>query len=180
MNEAQAILRHVRGLGGDLHVVGNDLIVDAPKGALSTDDLAKLRDRKPEVMDLVTRGFITPPNRAQHRNTREEWTARDWRAFYDERAGIAEHLGEVSRAIAEVRAFECTVVAWLNHNPAPENGPDQCAHCGGTTTAGDALPYLNAGGYVWLHADCHADWMRHRRAEAVEALRGMGINNAGT
>ena len=140
--------------------------------------------KSPENCDFS--GVVARVAHVAHENERSEkdsgagWDVGDWRAFYDERAGIAEHLGEVSRAEAEARALECTVIAWLNHNPAPENGPDQCAHCGGTTTAGDALPYLNAGGYVWLHADCHADWMRHRRAEAVEALRGMGINNAGT
>ena len=57
----------------------------------------------------------------------------------------------MSQAEAEARAFECTVIAWLNHHPVPENGPDQCAYCGGAATADDALPYLNGGGYVWLH-----------------------------
>ena len=100
----------------------------------------------------------------------------DWRAFYDERAGIAEHLGEASRAEAEARAFECTVVAWLNINPAPNTGPDNCAHCDGATVPGGALPVLNGGRPVWLHGDCHAGWMRRRRGDAVGALRDMGID----
>ena len=103
--------------------------------------------------------------------------AADWRAFYDERAGIAEHLGEVSQAEAEARAFQCTVVAWLNSNPEPDTGPDCCAHCGGETAPGNALPLLNGGGHVWLHPDCHAAWMKRRRAEAVAALFEMGIND---
>ena len=180
MSDPAVIVDHVLEKGGILRVSGGDLVVDAPAGSLSRDTIQALRQNKPKILELVLGegGCITPPNRAQQRNTHHDWSATDWRAFYDERAGIAEHLGEVSRAEAETRAFECAVIAWLNHHPVPENGPVQCVLCGGTTTTGDALPYLNGDGHVWLHADCHAGWMQRRRAEAVEALRGMGIDNA--
>ncbi len=43
--------------------------------------------------------------------------AEDWRALFDERAGIAEHNGGLARADAERRAFECCVMEWLWRNP---------------------------------------------------------------
>ncbi len=138
--------------------------------------------KSPENCDFS--GVVAHVAHVAHENERsgkvsgDDWDAPDWRAFYDERAGIAEHLGEMSQSEAEARAFECTVIAWLNRNPAPTNGPDQCAHCCGAATADDALSYLNGRGHVWLHTGCHAAWMERRRAKAEAALRDMGIHNA--
>ena len=42
------------------------------------------------------------------------WSGEDWRAFFDERAGIAEFDGGLPRDQAEARAFEDLVA------PAPE------------------------------------------------------------
>ena len=49
---------------------------------------------------------------------RDGWSAEDWQAYFDERAGIFEFDGGLPRAEAEARAFECCVVEWLNRNPA--------------------------------------------------------------
>ena len=62
------------------------------------------------------------------------WSGEDWRAFFDERAGIAEFSGGVSRKEAEAHAFACCVVEWLNRHPAP-SPPGRCAWCG---ESGDA------------------------------------------
>ncbi len=177
MSDPAVIVEHVLEKGGILRVSGSDLVVDAPAGSLSPDTIEALRQNKPKILELVLGegGCITPPNRAQQRNTHPDWTGTDWQAFFDERAEIAEHDGGLSRDDAETRAFECTVVVWLNRHPAPGNGPDQCAQCGGATTPGKALPFLNGHGHVWLHADCHAPWMEQRRADAVAALQETGI-----
>ncbi len=39
-----------------------------------------------------------------------EWYAKDWQAFLEERAAIAEHDGGLERADAEVQAYECCVM----------------------------------------------------------------------
>ena len=102
-----------------------------------------------------------------------EWDAADWRAFIEERAGIAEYNGGLSRADAERQAFECCVVEWLWRNPPPASGPAWCAQCSQPLgePGRDGLPYLTGdGGHVWLHAGCHGDWTAGRRALAVAAL----------
>ena len=145
-----------------------------PDGAegLSTSKTAENREFRGVVAHVA---HVAHENERSEKDSGDDWDADDWRAFYAERAAIAEHLGELSRPEAEARAFECTLIAWMNRTPAPANEPERCAHCSGATTAGDALPFLNAVGYVWLHTDCHAAWAERRRAEALAALQDMGI-----
>jgi hypothetical protein len=107
-----------------------------------------------------------------------EWGAEDWQAHFDERAGIAEHDGGLSRAAAERQAFECCVVEWQWRNPPPTSGPERCPHCAEPLgePGRDGLPYLTGdGGHVWLHSGCHGDWTGQRRAEAVAALAVLGL-----
>ncbi len=107
-----------------------------------------------------------------------EWDTEDWRAFFDERAGIAEHDGGLSRDDAERQAFECCVMEWRCQHPPPASGPERCAHCGEPIgePGRDGLPFLTgAGGHTWLHSGCHGDWTARRRAEAVAALAILGL-----
>ena len=79
--------------------------------------------------------------------------AEDWRAFFHERASIAEFDGGLPRTEAEGRAFECCVIEWLNRNPAP-SAAGQCGRCGRAETR-DAvvLPFgTEPGTHAWLHA----------------------------
>ena len=104
-----------------------------------------------------------------------EWDTEDWQAYFDERAGIAEHDGGLAREIAERQAYECCVSEWLWRNPPPASGPERCAHCG-ETLGEDGLPYLTGdGGHTWLHSSCHGDWTARRRAAAVAALAILGL-----
>ncbi len=108
----------------------------------------------------------------------EHADAEDWQAHFDERAGIAEHDGELPRADAEYQAFECCVVEWLWRNPPPASGPESCAYCCQPLgePGRDGLPFLTGdGGHTWLHSGCHGDWTGQRRAEAVAALAGLGL-----
>ncbi len=104
--------------------------------------------------------------------------AEDWQAYFEERAGIGEHDGGLSRDDAARQAFECCVMEWLWQHPPPASGPERCAHCGKPLGAPgrDGLPFLTGdGGHTWLHSDCHGDWTARRRARAAAALAGHGL-----
>ncbi len=104
--------------------------------------------------------------------------AEDWRTHFDERAGIAEHDGGLTRADAEQQAFACCVVEWQWRNPPPASGVAWCAHCRESLgePGRDGLPFLTGdGGHVWLHSGCHGGWTAQRRAEAVAALAILGL-----
>jgi hypothetical protein len=47
------------------------------------------------------------------------WTAEDWRAFYDERAGIVQHDGGLDCAKAETRTIEPCVSNWSADGSSP-------------------------------------------------------------
>jgi hypothetical protein len=107
---------------------------------------------------------------------RADWGAEDWRARFDERAGFLEHDGGLVRAKAEVQAFECCIVEWLNRNPSfPLAG--RCAWCGKPETpSAVVVPFgTEPGTHAWLHVECWPAWHKSRRAEAAMALRRMGI-----
>jgi hypothetical protein len=107
---------------------------------------------------------------------RDSWSGEDWRAFFDERAGIAEFDGGLPRQQAEVRAFTCCVAEWLNRNPV-RSPPDRCLRCGEAEQGHDPLLPLGteSTGHAWLHSRCWSAWHAARQAEATEALEAMGI-----
>ena len=157
-----SLLARLGTVGGRIVLVENRLKVRAP-APLPNDLVAGLRAAKVEIM-------------ARLKETRAVWAPEDWRAFFDERAAIAEHNAGLSRAAAEAQAYESCVVTWLNQNPMPASGPDRCSHCGEPMVETDALPFLNgAGGHVWMHGRCHGAWMARRWQEAVQALAAMGV-----
>src|SRR5262245_21721450 len=109
-------------------------------------------------------------------NGRADWTAEDWRARFDARAGFLEHDGGLLRVQAEVQAFESCLVEWLNRNPR-SSPAGRCAWCGKPETpSAMVLPFGAGENHEWLHAGCWSAWYRRRREEAVLALRGMGIS----
>jgi hypothetical protein len=104
------------------------------------------------------------------------WSAEDWQAFFDERAGIAEFDGGLPRAQAEAQAFACCVDKWLSRHPM-RSPPNHCYGCGEVDRAGEPLlPFgTEDTGHTWLHSLCWPSWLACRQAEAVAALRAMGI-----
>jgi hypothetical protein len=106
----------------------------------------------------------------------DRWGAEDWRVFFDERAGIAEYDGGVSRAEAEARAFEWCIIEWMERNPEP-SPPDRCAWCGQLDLGGTSVVPFGAQshGPTWLHSECWEAWFTDRRGRAEHALRDCGI-----
>src|SRR5690348_10675116 len=100
MSAAEA-LRAARTSGIDVRIDGDDLALEAP-AAPPAELLELLARYKPEIVALLQSGA-------------DGWSAEDWQAYFNERAGIAEFAG-LPRPESEARAFECCVVEWLNRN----------------------------------------------------------------
>ncbi len=157
-------LRLAEENGVRLGVAGADLILDAD------------REPAPRVLEAIQRhkvGIVALLTAAKG-----DWTAEDWRVFYDERAGIAEFDGGQTRADAEALAFERCIVEWLNRH-LEHFDPDRCAWCGKPDPDGHVVvPFGTENhGHAWLHPECWNDWHRNRREKARQALAAMGLKN---
>ena len=110
---------------------------------------------------------------------RDSWDAMDWRDWITERAAILEFDGGLSRAEADRRAFEYTLIEWLNRHPHQGN-LGICAGCGDAMydqasdwrTLADSAS-VHYGGLWGLR--CMERYALGRRKEAADALRQMGI-----
>jgi hypothetical protein len=89
------------------------------KGVQSAIDrwLPEIRHNKAAIITLLQPG-------------EDGWSPQDWRAFFDERAGIAEFDGRLPSAEAEASAYAHCVAEWLNRNPQ-RSPPGHCFGCGG-------------------------------------------------
>ena len=114
MSAAQA-LKAARAAGIELDIDGEDLLWAAPEQP-PTAVLDLLVHHKTGIVWLLRSGD-------------DEWSAEDWQAFFDERAGIAEHHGGLSRQEAEALASEHCVVEWLMRHPV-RSRPGFCLGCG--------------------------------------------------
>ena len=103
------------------------------------------------------------------------WTVEDWRAFFDERAGIAEFDGGQTRTEAEARAFECCIVEWLDRHPG-RSEPGSCSWCRESERSEHSVvPFgTRIHGHTWLHPECWEAWHQQRRIQAENALTTMG------
>jgi hypothetical protein len=114
MSTAEA-LKAARAVGIRIEIDGDDLVLEASTAP------------PPGVLDLLSRhkaGIVTLLRPAD-----DSWSAEDWQVFFDERAGIAEFDGGLSRCHAEAHAFACCAVEWLNRNPM-RSPPGCCLGCG--------------------------------------------------
>ena len=162
MSAVQA-LKAARAAGVRLGIDGDALTLEA--GAAPPSD----------VIDLLTRhkrGVV-----ALLRVGRDGCSGEDWRAFFDERAGIAEFDGGLPRQQAEARAFACCVAEWLNRNPV-RSPPGRCLGCGEAENRHDPLlPFgIESTGHAWLHSRCWSAWYAARQAEAAAALASNCIS----
>ena len=128
---------------------------------------------------LQCQGPLSVAGAALLRTGRDSWSGEDWRAFFDERAGIAEFDGGLPRLEAKARAYACCVAEWLNRNPV-RSSPDSCLRCGKADQGHDPLlPFgTETTGHAWLHSQCWSAWSAARHAEAVAALDAMGTMSA--
>ena len=104
MNATKA-LNAARAAGIRVKLDAGDLVLEAPAPPPQ------------DVLDLLSRhkaSIVTLLGRAE-----DSWTAEDWQVLFDERAGHFEFNCGLSKALAEIQAFECCVVEWLNRHPAP-------------------------------------------------------------
>ena len=162
--------------------------VSSPVTAPLADDLDAIEERVAMAADRVPACYLDASARLQCqrplsvagsallRTGRDSWSREDWRAFFDERAGIAEFDGGLPRLEAEARAYACCVAEWLNRNPA-HSPPDRCLRCGGVEHADDPLlPFgTETTGHAWLHSQCWSAWSAARHAEADAALKAAAI-----
>jgi hypothetical protein len=159
---ATEALKAARDAGITVGIDGDDLTLEAAAAP------------PPAVLDLLARhklGIV-----ALLRDGEDGWSVEDWRAFFDERAGIAEFDGGMSREEAEACAFNCCVAEWLNLHPAL-SAAVECAWCGAAETPdAQVLPYGTSPRiHTWLHAECWSSWYDWRREGAIAALAAMGI-----
>jgi hypothetical protein len=155
-------LRMAQENGIRLGIAGADLILDAEREPAPAV-LEAIRHHKEGIVALLAPDHDT-------------WTAEDWQAFFDERAGIAEFDGSQTREQAEAKAFECCVVEWLDRHPCRSN-PGRCAACGKPDREGHTVVPFGTGSYgqVWLHPECWEEWHRERKERAGRALATMGL-----
>jgi hypothetical protein len=155
-------LKLARAAGVRFGIDGDKLTLDAdaapPPGVLEL-----LAHSKAEVIALLRPGP-------------DGWSGEDWRAFFDERAGIAEFDSGLPRDQAEARAFACCIAEWLNRN-AVRSPPGRCLGCGEAEHGqGPLLPFgTEATGHAWLHSRCWPAWHASRKAEAVATLSAFEI-----
>jgi len=162
MSAAEA-LKAARMAGLDLRVDGQDLVLNASAPP------------PPTVLDLLAqhKTGVIAILRAQD----EDWPAEEWRAFYDERAAIAEFDGGLSRQDAEALAHACCVTEWLNRHPV-RSSPERCLSCcQGELPNEPLVPFGTATtGHVWLHDRCWEDWHAERATVAIATLAAHGIH----
>jgi len=161
MSAVQA-LKAARDAGVQIVIDGDAIILDAD-AAPPVAVLNLLSRHKAGVVALLRAGS-------------DGWSGEDWRALFDERAGIAEFDGGLSRGQAEACAFACCAVEWLNRNPM-RSPPGGCLGCDCGDQAHDPEPPygVESAGDACLHSRCRPALFAGRKAEAVAALEATGI-----
>ena len=159
---APRIINAARAAGVTVSIDGDALVLMAASPA-PPEMIDAFSRHKAEVIDFL-------------RRDRCDWSTDDWQAFFEERAAIAEFDGGFSHREAEARAFGCCFVEWLNRNPV-RSAPSRCCWCGGEEREGNALLPIGTerAGHAWMHNRCWQPWRDHRRAQAVDFLRALGI-----
>jgi hypothetical protein len=161
MNAAE-VLKTARAAGLRIATDGRDLLLEAQEPPFA-HVLSALANHKAEIIALL-------------RAADGGWTAEDWQALFDERAGIAEFDGGLPRNEAELQAFACCVAEWLNRHRV-RSPPGRCLACGSSDyTGGALLPFgMEPIGHTWLHSRCWSAWYANRKAQAIAALSVMGL-----
>lgn len=159
MSAATMLVEELSRAGVSLRREGEQLILEGPEPLITDAVVANVRTHKTDILEALV-----------------QWDEGDWHGFYDERAGMAEFDGGRTRADAEVFAFECCIVEWLNHHPE-RSDPDRCAWCDKPDRDGHTVvPFgTERRSHTWLHPECWPSWFNHRRHKAAKTLMRTGI-----
>jgi hypothetical protein len=154
---AMQALNAARVAGVNVGIDGEDLVPQAPAPP------------PPAVIEALSRykakilAMLWPAN--------DGWRPGDWKAFFDERAGILQFDGGLPKLAAEVLAFEACIIEWLDRSP-PSSPTGRSAWCGERETQCTVVvPFgTEPGTHAVHHAQCWRPWHDFRRGEAVTAL----------
>jgi hypothetical protein len=128
------------------------------------DDLKLTASSEPPafVLELLSRqkAHIISLLRSSDRG----WSGEDWLAYFDERAGIAEYDGKLSRQRAEAVAFGSCVLKWLEL-------AFQCPELERCSCAGDAASDVST-------SPCRREWQNEGWCAALDFLKKNGIEPA--
>jgi hypothetical protein len=165
--------------GGRIGLNANGPVWRSHTAQPTAEVMATLRERRSDVQAVLFARSHAIKTRTREPDT---WGADDWRAFYNERAGIREFDGHLSRREAERLALADCAEHWLLRNsPAPhcpENGCWQCGQAGTDADGADPLTTRNCrGGVFWIHPRCWAGCDAAADA-AAKAATGAFIGGA--
>jgi hypothetical protein len=152
MNAAE-VIEATHAIGLIVRAKGSKLVLEATTPPPETI-LQDLRRLKSEILALLQ---VEPSS----------WSRDDWKAYFDERAGIMQFDGGFRRAEAELCAFEDCVEHWLALHPHSAVQADCCVQCQTLVTGGVSIRLAEGG---LLHQDCAAKWKVSRRIHARRQL----------
>ena len=163
MNSAAALLDELGRSGARVRRSGGQLVVDGPETVVSDTLVERIRSLKKELLA-----------------TFDEWTARDWRSYFERARVAARTVGRSSRREAEAQAYGACIVEWISQNHRASS-PERCVQCHAAEREGATLvPFgTDRSGHTWLHLSCWPTWVASRRSEAVAALSVAGVDDPG-
>lgn len=88
------LVAELRRLGAVIEVEGDTLVIDAPKGTLTPERLARIRTAKPAILAALRRGGVRPPDQAPDCKRYEVphgWTPRSWIGRLERLASICTY-----------------------------------------------------------------------------------------
>jgi hypothetical protein len=174
------------------HKAGILTILRSGEAALSTEDWQACCDERPAIAEfggptdhschtgigsapIIASTNITgstptditgsAPTVALRRPQGDEWSTEDWRAYFDERAAIAEFDGGLPRPEAEARASNCCVAEWLGRNSV-YSPSDPCLLCAEADRPNDSLLPIGIAGAGKVLA---AHWVLDRLVHGAES-----------
>ena len=162
MTVVAQVIEAASAVGLHIKVDGDRLLLEAASEP-PAEVLNALASHKGEVIAFLRSSL-----------SRSVWNRQDWEVFFNERAGIAEFDGKVSRAAAEERAYKTCIAEWLNQNFSA-SAVGTCVGCGRAETVEATVVPFGVGPHVWLHPACWPSWYRGRVTAAEAALELMGI-----
>ena len=169
---AAALITEARAAGVYLSLVSRDRITWACAGDPPPNLLSRIRANKTGVLAVLRAESWFGPGSALENNSKRA-PAEDphgWRDYFEERAGIREYDGGMSRTGAEAGALADCVARWRALNPVLASGDGLCVQCG---KAGPDTPVLAGGGHAWLHRECWGPMNTSRNEIALAAVRAL-------